>query len=133
MLVFPLRADSEPKPEGARPWSVVVPCAAQLRPELPAELRMLDCGLSWASSRCRADMLALPCGPRLLLAAAAICAVRPIAGRSEELKPREGWLVAVCAGRCDAAAAGVVWAITGRFSIEVDGLATLPRVAAAPR
>lgn len=134
-----------PKPEGARPRSVALPCASQPRefgrlapftsprvallnpPRLPfssALVRMFEFGLSPDSSRCRAD--ALPLRGELLkrpeLVGMPLFRPRfpefskprpPLPGRSvagrivPELKER--------VGMCEAPAAGVLRATTGRF------------------
>lgn len=131
-----------PKPEGARPRSVALPCASQPRefgrlpafisarvellnpPRLPfssALLRIFEFGLSLDSSRCRADapplrgeLLKRPELVGMLLFCARFSKPRPalpgrsVAGRIvPELKER--------VGMCEAPAAGVLRATTGRF------------------
>jgi hypothetical protein len=125
-----------PNPCGARPESVVLPCALQERPafefvermELLAEVpgRAPGC-VAYAGRPARRSEARLELSPLVGLDIA--CATAELAPRfAKELD-----VFIVCTAECDAAAAGVLRAVTLRFSTRADGVATWLPMFAVPR
>lgn len=118
---------SAPKPWGARPESVVRPCALHERTELldpPRPAFPPGCvayGGRLAFSSDRRPALNPP------FAFVIECATVELFARPPKLDP-----FIVRAARCEAAGDGVVRAITLRFSMPLDGVAILPRIFSAP-
>ena len=126
-----------PKPCGARPRSLVLPCASQLRPPVVPLARLLfapltAAGLFCESWFCRADIAALFGAVELFDVAErlAVCVLVAMlfVGRPDESPV----VVMVRTGVCEAAAPGVVRAITERFCTDAGGVATCALMLAAP-
>jgi len=106
-----------PNPCGARPESVALPCAFQLRPLLP----LLRAALPFCPEGGR---LAFSCDARFALMLELL--------RAPNVEfPRDA-PAPLFIETCEVPAAGVVRAMTLRFSTLLDGRATLPRAFAAP-
>jgi len=126
-----------PNPCGARPESVELPCAFQVRPEAAdREELLLKEPLGRAACNCPADggRFAESCDCRAPLKVCALFAPRLkfpaglLPARFAE-KPPE---FMVRTGMCEAAAAGVERATTLRFCTLEDGVATRPCMFVAP-
>lgn len=125
-----------PKPCGARPESVALPCAFQVRPELVGrELFVLPLTAPFACEEKLAGgrfaescdwralfMLCVPFAPRPKLPAELLPARLP--EKLEELN--------ACDGKCEAAAAGVDRVTTLRFCTLAEGVAMRPLRLDAP-
>lgn len=159
------RFELDPNPCGARPRSVVFPCADQLRDPLLAgrfaeallftDARPLnpppafaDGGRLLASSRCRAVIAPLFVVPLFVGRPAPEFAEAEFPPSRTPIPPlfpprfiplfAATWpadtarVSMVCTGMCEAAALGVVRAITARFVTDDGGVETCPRAFAAP-
>jgi hypothetical protein len=115
-----------PKPCGARPESVALPCAFQERPLVPERFAPLNDPPAFVRPACAdGGRFAFNCDMRLEL----MLEFTLLRAFSDELV-RAG--PALFIEKCDEPAAGVVRAITLRFTTPFDGRATFERALAAP-
>jgi hypothetical protein len=115
-----------PKPCGARPESVTLPCAFHERPVVPERFAPLNDPELLVRPDCAdGGRLALSCDMRLEL----MLELTLLRALSEDLARAAPELFIE---KCDAPAAGAVRAITLRFATPLDGRATFARALAAP-
>jgi hypothetical protein len=127
-----------PKPCGARPESVALPCAFQLRPEADCREALLliePFGREFCICETEGGRFDESCDCRALLNVCVVFPPRPefpaglLAPWLADIEPE----FMVRTGMCEAAAAGVDRATTLRFCTLAEGVATLPCMFDAPK